>query len=785
MKLEQANDATAKVTFPVTGMTCAACQSFLEKTLAKQPGVDAASVNLMMNSATVEFHPEVVTPQNLIDAVRETGYGAELPSFETSVLQEQEAHYEKLRSDYIAIRRKAIFSLIAGAIAMVLSMPLMTASGNHGAHAAADPLLRWTMETLDPALQRIVPSLYNMNRTLLSYGLLALTLFVMAWAGRRFYVKAWAALRNRTSDMNTLVSIGTGAAFLFSAAATIAPGLFVRHGLNPDVYYEAVIFIIALVLTGSTLEARAKGRTAAALRKLVQLQPKTARVRRGSAEVDIPVETLAIGDIVIVRPGERIPADGQVVHGSTDIDESMLTGESIPVAKTTGSRVIGGTVNKTGALDFRVTAVGASSTLSQIIRLLRDAQSEKAPIQRLADRISSIFVPTVIAISVVTFAAWWFLAPGAPIAQAVAAAISVLIIACPCAMGLAVPTAVMVATGRGAEFGLLFKGGEALERLQQVDTVVLDKTGTITMGRPDVTDVIVLNPEWTEGEFLRVAAGLERSSEHPLAEAVVRYAEEHGINPPRAESFQSYTGKGASGVVEGHAVLVGNAALMADWSIAADQRASAFAQQGKTPLFISIDGEAAGIIAVADTIRSESPAAIDALKREGLRVVMLTGDNEQTAQAIAKQAGIDEVSAGLLPEGKLETIKRLQSQGRIVAMAGDGINDAPALAAADTGIAMATGTDIAMEAADVTLMRSDLSGIAKAIALSRATMRVMRQNLFWAFIYNVIGIPVAAGLLYPLFGILLSPVLASAAMALSSVSVVSNSLRLRHARLES
>jgi P-type Cu+ transporter len=785
MKLEQASDATAKVTFPVTGMTCAACQSFLEKTLAKQPGVETASVNLMMNSATVEFHPEVVTPQNLVDAIRETGYSAELPSSETSVLQEQEAHYEKLRSEYITIRTKAVVSLIAGAVAMVLSMPLMTGSTGHGAHAAADPLLRWSMETLDPALQRIVPWLYNINRTLLSYSLLVLTLFIMAWAGRRFYVKAWAALRNRTSDMNTLVSIGTGAAFLFSAAATIAPGLFIRHGLNPDVYYEAVVFIIALVLTGSTLEARAKGQTATALRKLIQLQPKTARLRRGSEEVDIPVETLAIGDIVIVRPGERIPADGQIVHGATDIDESMLTGESLPVVKTIGSRVIGGTVNKTGALDFRVTAVGASSTLSQIIRLLRDAQSEKAPIQRLADRISSIFVPTVIAISVLTFAAWWFLAPGAPIAQAVAAAISVLIIACPCAMGLAVPTAVMVATGRGAEFGLLIKGGEALERLQQVDTIVLDKTGTITAGRPDVTDVVVLHPGWTEGELLRVAAGIERSSEHPLAEAVVRCAQERGINLPRAESFQSHTGKGASGVVEGHAVLIGNAALMADWSIVADQRASAFAQQGKTPLFISIDGEAAGIIAVADTIRAESPAAIDALKREGLRVVMLTGDNQQTAQAIAKQAGIDEVSASLLPEGKLETIKRLQSQGRIVAMAGDGINDAPALAAADTGIAMATGTDIAMEAADVTLMRSDLSGIPKAIALSRATMRVMRQNLFWAFIYNVIGIPVAAGLLYPLFGILLSPVLASAAMALSSVSVVSNSLRLRHARLES
>jgi Cu+-exporting ATPase len=737
-----------KVSFPVTGMTCAACQGFLEKTLANQPGVDAANVNLMLNIATVTYHPDQITPETLVEAVRETGYGADLPRPEDSVLKQQEQHELEIRAHYLNLRTKAFVSLAAGALAMAV-MP------------------------------------FGHDNVALNYALLALTVFTMAWAGRRFYVKAWAALKNRTSDMNTLIALGTGAAFIFSLVATVAPGFFHAHGLQPDVYYEAIIFIIALVLLGNTLEARAKGHTAAALRKLVQLQPKTARVLRDGAELDIDVDSLGPGDIVRVRPGERVAADGEIVHGSSAVDESMLTGESIPVEKAPGARLIGGTLNKTGSVDFRVTAVGGSSTLAQIVRLLRDAQASKAPIQKLADRISSIFVPVVLVIAILTFIAWTILAPEATIVRAFAAAVTVLIIACPCAMGLAVPTAVMVATGRAASAGILIKGGEALERLEKVDTVVLDKTGTVTVGQPSVTDVLTAG-SWKEADMLRLAASLERHSEHPLAEAVVRHVDARGIATPRAENFQARPGQGAMGVVEGHAILIGNWALMEDWSIALsslDRQATDLAAEGKTPLFVTIDGEPAGVIAVADTLRQTSKEAVEALRSNGLRVVMLTGDNEQTARAIARQAGIEEVVAGVLPEGKVDVVRRLQSEGRVVAMAGDGINDAPALAAADTGIAMATGADIAMDAADVTLMRNDLRTVATAMRLSKATMRVMRQNLFWAFVYNIIGIPVAAGLLYPAFGIMLSPVLASAAMALSSVSVVSNSLRLRGATL--
>ena len=772
---------TEKVSFPVTGMTCAACQAFVEKTLSKLPGVENAAVNLMLHTATVSYRPGEASPEALVEAVRRTGYGADLPDVRGSVLEDQQAHDLGLRAEYLSVRRKAIVSLIAGAVAMIASMPLM---GDH--HATGDPLLAWWMRVLDPGVRAALPWIYTVDTGILSYALMALTLLIMSWAGRRFYTKAWAALRNRSADMNTLVALGTGAAFVFSVFATVAPAFFRAHGLNPDVYYEAVIFIIALVLVGSTLESRAKGQTATALQKLVELQPKTARVVRESIEVEVPLTELLTGDIVRVRPGERIAADGAVLNGASAVDEAMLTGESVPVEKTSGSKVIGGTVNKTGSFDFRVTAVGGSSTLSQIVRLLRDAQASKAPIQRLADRISGVFVPVVVAIAIVTFFAWWLLAPEATIVRAAAAAVTVLIIACPCAMGLAVPTAVMVATGRAAGAGILIKGGEALERLGSVDTLVLDKTGTITQGKPEVTDVIVVSPNWNETNLLRVVAPVERLSEHPLAEAVVRRAEFLGLPLDGAESFAARPGQGAVGVSGGHAVAIGNRALMADWSIPVEPVegvANELSAAGKTPLFVAINGEMAGVIAVADTLRPTSQEAIDAMKQEGVRVVMLTGDNSTTANAIARQVGIDTVVAGVLPEGKLAEIQRLKAEGRVVAMAGDGINDAPALAAADSGIAMAAGADVAMEAAGVTLMRSDLNALTTAVRLSRATMRIMRQNLFWAFVYNVVGIPIAAGALYPTFGILLSPVLASAAMALSSVSVVSNSLRLRHVRL--
>jgi P-type Cu+ transporter len=785
-----------RITIPVTGMTCAACQSFIQRTLASQAGVQDASVNLMLNNATVTFDPGVTSTSALVDTIRGTGYGAEVPALHLSVLAEQKEHDAEQLREYKRLRLKAAVSLIAGFFAMVFSMPLMSANSTGGMERVKDPLMSWNMRVLGPVLRRALPWIYRMSDDAIRWSLFALAALVLGWAGRHFYTKAWSALLHRTADMNTLVALGTGTAFLYSAASTIDPGFFVAHGVAPDVYFEAAILIIGLVLTGNTLESRAKGQTASALRKLAQLQPKTATVLRDGIERDLPVDTIQEGDVVLVRPGERIPTDGKVLSGKSSVDESMLTGESLPIEKTAQDRVMGGTLNQQGSLQYRASSLGAGSTLSQIVRLLRDAQGSRAPIQRVADRISAIFVPTVLGIALVTFGAWRVLAPHAGIIQAFAAAVTVLVIACPCAMGLAVPTAVMVATGRGATFGILIKGGEALQRMEKIDTVVLDKTGTITTGRPQVTDVLLASNESgettlqntrdAEDYLARIAAALEHASEHPLAEAVVRHSRERGLDLPRAQEFESLTGYGVLGIVEDNVTLIGNPALMAKYSIATaslESEAARLAEEGKTPLWIAIDGKLAGIIAVADTIKPTSIQAIRQMHAEKLRVVMLTGDNERTAHAIAREAGIDEVIAGVLPAGKVDAIKRLQQEHRVVGMVGDGVNDAPALAQADVGLTMASGSDIAMEAGDVTLMRSDLTGVAAAIALSRGTMRVMRQNLFWAFIYNVIGIPLAAGALYPVFGVLLSPVIASAAMALSSFSVVTNSLRLRRLKL--
>lgn len=776
-----------RITIPVTGMTCAACQSFVQRTLEEQPGVSEAAVNLMLQNAAVAYDPAATSPEQIVAAVRSTGYGAELPSETESALELQQERDREQAREYRALKLKAGFSLAAGAVAMLLSMPLMNANGHAHVGAAADPLLRWSMRVLDPALATAMPWLYRLPRGVISYTLLILTVAVMAWSGRRFYVKAYSALLHRSADMNTLVALGTGAAFVFSLAATVIPHWFLAHGVAPDVYFEAVVLIIALVLVGNTLEARAKGQTAAALGKLARLQPKTARVLRDEAEIDVPVEAIRTGELVLIRPGERVPVDGEVVSGTSSIDESMLTGESLPVDKAAGAHVIGGTINKSGALRVRATALGASSTLARIVRLLRDAQGSRAPIQKLADRISGIFVPVVVLLAAATFLAWVMFAPGTSMVRAFAAAVTVLIIACPCAMGLAVPTAVMVATGRGAEAGILIKGGEALQRLESVDTVVLDKTGTITEGKPAVTDVLVADEARISREqMLVLAASVERSSEHPLAEAVVRYATQGRLALQDASQFEARPGCGAVGQIGSADVAVGNPALMHSSGVDVSglkEKERQLASQGKTPLYVAVDGTLAGIIAVADTVKPTSAQAVQDLQQHGLRVVMLTGDNKRTAEAIAAQVSVDGVVAGVLPDGKVDQVKQLQAQGQIVAMAGDGVNDAPALAQADVGIAMGSGTDIAMDAGDVTLMRSDLRGVVQAIHLSRATMRVMRQNLFWAFLYNVIGIPIAAGALYPAFGVQLSPVLASAAMALSSVSVVSNSLRLRHVRL--
>lgn len=790
------SDSSQRITLPITGMTCAACQSFLQRTLASETGVKEAAVNLMLHNATITFDPQLTSTAALIETVRGVGYDAAMPLVDESVLDEQIRHDEQQLVEYKRLRLKTTISLAAGAVAMVLSMPLMSMSHPQAAEHVKDPLMAWNMRVLDPVLRDVLPWIYEMNGDAIRWILLALSSVIVFWAGRSFYTKAWSALMHKTADMNTLVALGTGAAFLYSTASTIAPQFFIRHGIAPDVYFEAGILIIGLVLAGNTLESKAKGQTAAALRNLVTLQPKTATIFKDGIETKLPLESIQEGDLILVRPGERIPTDGLVFSGSSSVDESLITGESLPVEKTSQSRVIGGTLNQHGSFQYHATTLGTRSALSQIVKLLRDAQGSRAPIQRIADRISAIFVPTVLAIAIATFFAWRAFAPHAGIMQAFAAAVTVLVIACPCAMGLAVPTAVMVATGRGAAHGILIKGGEALQLLENVDTIALDKTGTITLGSPKVVDVLVAEPDpaspnherliKAEKRMIYLAAALERASEHPLAEAIVRYAQEHQITLAQPESFTSVPGLGVVGVVNGNVTLIGNSALMEQYSIdTAVLRSSAehFAQDGKTVLWIAADGKLAGILAVADIVKPTSALAIQQMRAEGLRVVMLTGDNELTANAIARTVGITEVIAGVLPAGKVDAIIRLQREHGFVAMVGDGVNDAPALAQAHVGLTMSNGSDIATEAGDVTLMRNDLTAVAMAITLSRGTMRVMRQNLFWAFLYNAIGIPVAAGALYPVFGLLLSPVLASAAMALSSFSVVANSLRLRRLRL--
>ena len=733
-----------KITIPVTGMHCAACQSRVQAALAGTPGVSDSTVNLMLNNATVTYDEEIVKPAALIESIKATGYDAALPTSGTdgSAFAEQERQDRAQAIELRELTWKAGLSLVIAAIAMVLGMVAMK--------AAAVPWI-----------------------------LLGLASLVVGWTGRHFYTRAWRAFRHHTADMNTLIAVGTGTAYVYSVIATVAPRFFAAHGVRPDLYYEAVAAIIGLILLGNTFEARAKRQTTAALRGLADLQPKTVRVLRDLKEVDIPVDTLERGDIFVVRPGERIAADGEVVSGASAVDESMLTGESMPVTKAKGDRVVGGTINRTGALKARATTLGEESALARIVKLMRDAQGSRAPIQNLADRVSRIFVPVVISIAIATFVAW-YIASDSPI-RALVAGISVLIIACPCAMGLAVPTALMVASGKGAQLGVLIKGGEALQRAHEINVVVLDKTGTVTLGRPAVVSVHVAgspvhSPERDDISVLALAAGVEALSEHPLADAIVRAAAERGAERVRVRDFESLTGRGAvARTADGKRVAVGNKSLMREVGVDVgplEVEAERLASNAATPVYVAVDSEAVAVIGIADPVRPTSRQAVAALKRMGLEVVMLSGDLRATAEAIAREVGVDRVVAEVLPAQKVEEIRRLQSGGRVVAMIGDGINDAPALAQADVGIAIGTGTDIAIEAADIALMRGDLSAAVDAIALARRTMKTMRQNLFWAFVYNVIGIPLAA------LG-LLSPVIASGAMAFSSVSVVGNSLRLR------
>jgi Cu+-exporting ATPase len=751
-----------KIEIPVGGMTCAACQARVQRALAKAPGVEDATVNLLLHNASVTFDPDATSPQQLVDAIRKTGYEAELPaaggeSGWAAAFARQEEEERLQSAELRRLAWKAGVSLVAGVVAMWLSMAGMGANAH--------------------------------SMTGRAYALLVLTTIVMVWAGRHFYVRAWAAFRHHTSDMNTLIAIGTGAAYLYSVVATAAPEVFLSRGLAPDLYYEAVILIIALILVGNTLEARAKRRTSGALRRLVDLQPKTARVVRDSGELELAVDQVRRGDVFVVRPGERVPVDGEIVDGESAVDESMLTGESRPIVKHAGDRVAGGTMNGGGSFRARATTLGEESALARIVTLMRQAQGTRAPIQRLADRISAIFVPTVLGVALATFVIWFVAggANGGAAVRAFAVSIAVLIIACPCAMGLAVPTAVMVATGKGAELGVLIKGGEALERAAKLDTIVLDKTGTVTVGKPAVTDIVAV-PGHGEEELLRLAASVERLSEHPLADAVVRHAASRSIQTARATQFAAISGRGVEGIVGDDSVLVGSDAMMREHGVDVTPllpEATRLAGEAKSVVFVAIDAPAprlVGLLAIADPMRETSAAAVRSLQRMGLDVVLLTGDNRPTADAIAREAGIDEVVAEVLPDGKVAEVRRLQDEGHVVAMVGDGINDAPALAQADLGVALGSGTDVAIDASDVTLMRSDLTSVVDAVALARRTMRTMRQNLFWAFAYNVVGIPIAAGVLYPVFGLLLSPVIASAAMALSSVSVVSNSLRLRQFR---
>jgi len=757
-----------RMTAPVRGMHCAACVGKVERALASVPGVESASVNLATEQAAVVFDPARTDLARLRAAVAAAGY--ELAEARPDRVPGEAVDGERAARE--AAQRREKLKFVVGA---VLSAPVLLGGMSH--------VLPWVPGVLqNPWVQ------------------LVLATPVQVWVGWQFHRGFVHDLRYRTASMSTLVSIGTSAAYLWSVAVTLWPHAFMRHGAMT--YYDVSAVVITLVVLGRWLEARARGRTSEAIRRLMSLAPRAARVIRDGVEMDVPTAEVRVGDFVRIRPGERVPVDGVVTEGASTVDESMLTGESLPAEKAPESSVFAGTVNRTGSFVFRAARVGSETTLARIIKLVAEAQGSRAPIQRLADRVAAVFVPIVLVIAALTFIAWWLFGPEPAGLLALANAVAVLVIACPCAMGLATPTAIMVATGRGAEFGVLIKSAAALERLHRVDTVVFDKTGTLTVGRPAVTDVISVGPavgvraaggaaaeasgEMTAAdEILALAAAAEQASEHPLGEAVVARAKERGLALPPMREFSTVAGQGIDAMTTDGRVLLGNRTLMDARGIDVDVLAPGvqrLAAEGKTVIYVAFAGQVLGVIAVADVPKPEAKSVVAALKRLGVSVAMLTGDHRLTAEAIARQAGLDRVLAEVLPEDKARAIKVLQAEGRRVAMVGDGINDAPALAQADVGIAMGSGTDVAIDAADVTLMRGDLNGVVTAIELSRATIRVIRENLVWAFGYNTILIPVAAGVLYPVWGVLLSPILAGSAMAFSSVSVVTNSLRLKRWR---
>lgn len=723
----------------VGGMTCGACSAAVERALKKVGGVVSANVNLATARAHVEYAEGSLDVAALKDAVVNAGYQVVEDSGEAEV---SEAGRKKDEAAALRLRL---------AVSVTLSVLIMAGG--------------------------MLP--FGLSDARMHVALLILATPVQFWAGLGFYRGAYKTLSHGSANMDVLIATGTSAAYFYSAAVTFMPGLF--EGYDTSVYFDTSAMIIALILLGRFLEARSRGRASDAIRRLVRLKPMTARVMRDGAEAEVPVDDVMVGDVVVVRPGEKIPVDGVVVHGSSNVDEAMLTGESMPVEKSVGDGVFGATLNLTGSFRFEATKVGKDTVLAAIIRLVEEAQGSKAPIQRLADRVAGVFVPSVIGVAVLTFGVWMF--SGASFTFSLMCFIAVLIIACPCALGLATPTAIMVGTGRAAEKGIIIKGGEVLERSASVNTVLLDKTGTITEGRPRVTDIVGLGGV-SEKEVLAAVAPVEHLSEHPLARAVVERADRDGVAITEVVGFLALPGFGARGVSGGSEVIVGNERLMAERGVVLDginEYTARFVAQGKTVLYAARDGAMIGLIAVSDTIKPGAEKAVARLKDMGLDVYMLTGDTEAAAMYVGSLVGIDHVIAGVLPEGKEREVERLQKEGRVVVMVGDGINDAPALARADIGVAIGSGADVAVETSDMTLVKSELMDVAEAIAISRRTLRTIKQNLFWAFVYNVVGIPLAAGLLYPSFGILLKPVVAAAAMAMSSVSVVTNSLRLRKA----